>query len=1093
MKRAARLKFETNPNQRKITQFFSRTLASPRFHQPDAAPPPQSLPSRRRGVDNVRTRTAVVATPRISTTNSSSSNFVSDDDDILEVVEVPKPPPSPKELIVISDSDIEAEDGTVVVAATAVDQVLTRVDYVGVDVGGEQVLSSTSSPVHVQNNSDSLEESDGEISSRVHFAVEQQLLNPCQDEQLPSQNSEELFPEPVESGSPNGDASNSNRVGAVSEDKSFDSDSFSGDEILSQIDIDEVVRLSQSSVSEGEHEQSQAASPSIVGNLGSLMSQVKSASSKENSPPASAREETRSIGEAVVHPRSPPKKSPKSPLNKFSPIRHLRKRTSSEASLGSPSKLGVVAGGETRIGRGRPSPKKALFGDSAVTSAPTHSESLRVRYYLKNFVNILDEVVGDAFHAHLISPSDREMVECFRGLSIDAQSLYVRLFQRKWDWKPVAKIKYKELPMDLSQLCRELTKSDFLEEMCEKTKGLSLEQVLDTLDLPKMLLLSKKMMISGVGGRKSKEACKEALLNKVKNQKTLTGQGTSCAILKAALKELGSAYRVTATSKSLFSRLFILYSPPKYWEVETDQASNQLLVILLNNMGQMEYPTYNINKTTLIYPNRDQLIRFHSAWSLHTSLVAYTESKEWEQVVHVSDEASSLLQSLLEDQETMEHDNGLPPFLRIYTAGSVLSHACWMGVDGLQKLKRFQRANELIQQLLSQTTYLNNYRGRYYERLAINATHLKYSKEAQKLLLEQGLKDLYLRNNHKLILSTRLEKLRASILLQTTKISQMRKKAAPQRKKQGRARTRATKKLQRDDSTDTESDDDDDFVTTTDSKEIVVVTKTKKVVVEDEVEEEVELFRLNHEIPTRTITGEKMDRGPGNMGKAVFISHQDSMGSNQISSVEQHAIQYYVKEEGYTTGLHGEGSTVSTLYGILFWDIIFNDQLPDSFHTPYQPFPLDFHFDDFYLRRRDLIEEKLQLIRNVLSMDELCGIVDQIWSEQRNKLSIVSWSLFGEDPSLLKNLMRAMGKEAIAHICERLAKNYRYAASGFPDLTVWNDREVMFVEVKGPGDSLSPKQQLWLDFLLDKHIPCEVCHVKGKLISIPLLLTYNFI
>lgn len=35
-------------------------------------------------------------------------------------------------------------------------------------------------------------------------------------------------------------------------------------------------------------------------------------------------------------------------------------------------------------------------------------------------------------------------------------------------------------------------------------------------------------------------------------------------------------------------------------------------------------------------------------------------------------------------------------------------------------------------------------------------------------------------------------------------------------------------------------------------------------------------------------------------------------------------------------GIHGEGSTFITLYGILMWDIIFMDDIPDVFRNSYQ-------------------------------------------------------------------------------------------------------------------------------------------------------------
>lgn len=35
-------------------------------------------------------------------------------------------------------------------------------------------------------------------------------------------------------------------------------------------------------------------------------------------------------------------------------------------------------------------------------------------------------------------------------------------------------------------------------------------------------------------------------------------------------------------------------------------------------------------------------------------------------------------------------------------------------------------------------------------------------------------------------------------------------------------------------------------------------------------------------------------------------------------------------------GIHGEGSTFITLYGILMWDIIYMDDIPDVFRNSYQ-------------------------------------------------------------------------------------------------------------------------------------------------------------
>lgn len=43
-------------------------------------------------------------------------------------------------------------------------------------------------------------------------------------------------------------------------------------------------------------------------------------------------------------------------------------------------------------------------------------------------------------------------------------------------------------------------------------------------------------------------------------------------------------------------------------------------------------------------------------------------------------------------------------------------------------------------------------------------------------------------------------------------------------------------------------------------------------------------------------------------------------------------------------GIHGEGSTFITLYGILMWDVIFMDGIPDVFRNSYQVPLKGFHW-----------------------------------------------------------------------------------------------------------------------------------------------------
>lgn len=58
---------------------------------------------------------------------------------------------------------------------------------------------------------------------------------------------------------------------------------------------------------------------------------------------------------------------------------------------------------------------------------------------------------------------------------------------------------------------------------------------------------------------------------------------------------------------------------------------------------------------------------------------------------------------------------------------------------------------------------------------------------------------------------------------------------------------------------------------------------------------------------------------------------------------------------------HSEASIVSTIWGLLFWDILFSP-VPGVFETPYQSAPLDIASEYFFFARRDLIKQRLREI-----------------------------------------------------------------------------------------------------------------------------------
>uniref|UniRef100_S4RQH3 Fanconi-associated nuclease n=1 Tax=Petromyzon marinus TaxID=7757 RepID=S4RQH3_PETMA len=232
------------------------------------------------------------------------------------------------------------------------------------------------------------------------------------------------------------------------------------------------------------------------------------------------------------------------------------------------------------------------------------------------------------------------------------------------------------------------------------------------------------------------------------------------------------------------------------------------------------------------------------------------------------------------------------------------------------------------------------------------------------------------------------------------------------------------------------------------------------------------------------------------MGKSVFLREEeeeameveaaggsrDGVGTTTTTtmvmcSVEELALAHY-RSQDFDQGLHGEGATFCTLFGLLLWDVIFSDTVPDVFLNPYQKNPLDLYTDGFYENRRELLDERLAQLRGATGA-ELQEIVVAAWTAHEGEAcGLVSWERL-MTLSQATSLVASLGGRLLAGVCERLAKNLRHNRGGLPDLVVWSSQTLQckLVEVKGPNDRLSQKQLLWLHELMQLGAQVEVCHV----------------
>ncbi|WVQ82523.1 hypothetical protein IAT38_004652 [Cryptococcus sp. DSM 104549] len=223
--------------------------------------------------------------------------------------------------------------------------------------------------------------------------------------------------------------------------------------------------------------------------------------------------------------------------------------------------------------------------------------------------------------------------------------------------------------------------------------------------------------------------------------------------------------------------------------------------------------------------------------------------------------------------------------------------------------------------------------------------------------------------------------------------------------------------------------------------------------------------------------GEGDEDGPrGGWGGAQLVGKSLWVGKEGEVSVEGWVLEWWEKK-GYK-GFHSESSILTTLFTLLMWPVLFHP-LPGAFETPYQTAPLDLGEDTFAPSRSATLEARLEALSKTSRAIEMLREVDGRERPRGTWAVGVDWEYGAQE---LEEILECLGGKALSGVCRMLAEEYRHRASGVPDLIVWNPetKEARFVEVKGPGDSLSETQKIWIDVLLSSGIPVEVCRVKAQ-------------
>ncbi|XP_052244398.1 fanconi-associated nuclease 1-like isoform X2 [Dreissena polymorpha] len=661
----------------------------------------------------------------------------------------------------------------------------------------------------------------------------------------------------------------------------------------------------------------------------------------------------------------------------------------------------------------------------------------QVPYYLENFHTILDSVLSDVVNSKLFDDQDMAYIASFRSLDEASQKLYVRLFSRKLAWLPVSRLAYPEISSELGLQVQRLQEAGLLMSGDHMT---DLGLVLKVMSAPDLRALAKSLHIPAQGLPKPRIV--ELLMKRAKESSISTmfcgkaGSNMEKTILNRALTYLGEVCHLCREARAMFIRAIMLFSlyQTNFDEDSAGGGQNQLFQMLRVNIGQVMYPRYTVNRQRAVFADRAALVRFETALQFDLDLQHLTEKGKWSDALDLYQKARQVAEDVCGNKTYVKWDASLPLFLRCYTAGWVYTRVHTQGLETLQRARQYQEAVDLLEQLLSQDVYGDQYRGLWYERLALNLeAHLKSPDKSLYVIL-RGLSDTRVHTGRRYAIYERARRLCE----------------APKSKFAHRIAEFHHEPVQPTPEVEIEG---------------MVISDAGQMGVKYQ-------FVLQVEIEGMVISD------AGQMGvKYQFVMAGDA-DSTTLCAVEELVLEHY-KNNGYPEGLHAEGSVVTNLFVLLFWDVMFVD-VADVFQGPYQGAPLDLATQDFYRNRSQVVDERLEWIKGA-SIEELIAEVGRVWTEHNGTMvEGITWEKFS-GPDTHQHLVSCMGGLVISGILGRYVRDPRHTRSGFPDLTLWNTdtRTFKICEVKGPNDRLSTKQILWIDFLLKLGVDAEVCYVKA--------------
>ncbi|EEQ86501.1 hypothetical protein RJZ56_001042 [Blastomyces dermatitidis] len=706
--------------------------------------------------------------------------------------------------------------------------------------------------------------------------------------------------------------------------------------------------------------------------------------------------------------------------------------------------------------------------------------------YVDAFNLALENVLED--EAHLFDETEMAVFNHWRGLPYESQYLYVRLFLRKTSaWHRVNRLGYyqdiadmpatvedlrqsRKLPISFpppqSSILTALKSPDevVLGEMFQFAEGLeqinTLEEASSLLLLDELKSLSKEAKVQGKNKKELLKGLRESSTtqsglgwplrykpddgassdidpNQISNLLS-RGNTRDLYFTKKILDHTGDCIRLSSAPLRLFERVHLLFYRSTEW------TEKSLTTIILAKISRRNYPNYIVSRSNSIFPSRFALLEFEAALRVQFDIDSTLESPNMpimEKLALIKSSAESVYErwkALVAEEQRKEervYETGEGAYLRRFSPAWVYTRIIHKGLYALGRFKEYKREHELLTELLDQRLFHSSRRGAWYQRKALLEEHYMWSltpsenrseemqrREWKRKALrtcEGGLEDPDCHLIYHYDLQKRITKLEKSL--------------------------KVTKREQHD------------------FGHVMLVKPEERIV---------EGIRIEKDIPIKPGSKNNISSISRRGRPTVWVDEREGGGECRVESM---CLSWY-RDNGWK-GFHCESGIVRTLFGYLFYDVLFT-YVPNVFQTPFQTCPLDLHTDSFYPTRASEINHRLAQIANG-DAEKLIREVHDREAEKETCAIGIDWSFNLSD---LVEIAQCFRGEALATVCKVMAQEYQQRGGGIPDLFLWSveRKEVMFVEVKSENDRLSDTQRLWIHVLTGAGVRVELCNAVAR-------------